>query len=129
MLDHLIFNKLKWYNVADNAEKMTINGKNWIALPTKITVKSDAIANTLSGSVYRLTNDATLSVKGILNGQYIASGEIEVQSYSSDTEKINAIFTVDKSDIKNVIWGVTALLSQLWQRLRHAFTSRNEVRA
>lgn len=105
MLDYLIFNKLKWFNVADNAEKMTINGKNWIALPTKITVKSDAIANTLSGSVYRLTNDATLSVKGILNGQYIASGEIEVQSYSSDTEKINAIFTVDKSDIKNVIWG------------------------
>lgn len=129
MLDHLIFNKLKWFNVDTSKNSATINGKNWIALPTEITVKSDAIANTLSGSVYRLVNDATLSVKGILNGQYIASGEIEVQSYSSDTEKINAIFTVDKSDIKNVIWGGKTLLSQLWQRLRHAFTSRNEVRA
>lgn len=42
MLKEIIFNKLKWFNVDDNAKKMTANGKNWIAMPSKIIVHKGA---------------------------------------------------------------------------------------
>lgn len=37
-IDHLVFNKLKWFNVADNADSVTANGRNFYALPSKIKV-------------------------------------------------------------------------------------------
>ena len=42
MLSHMLFNRLKWWNVDDNADKATINGRDYIATPKKIRVPAGA---------------------------------------------------------------------------------------
>jgi hypothetical protein len=42
-IDHIIFNNLKWFNVADDANEVTINHKNWTAHPASVTVKDQAM--------------------------------------------------------------------------------------
>ena len=47
MLDHLILNKLKWFNIGDNADTITANGKTWTAHPASIVVADEALIETL----------------------------------------------------------------------------------
>lgn len=35
-IDHLVFNKLKWFNIDDNSQQITANGKKWGAYPTSV---------------------------------------------------------------------------------------------
>lgn len=58
-IDHLIFNKLKWFNVADNASFVTANGKKYYAVPSKITIKQGTSLTYPS----RGTEDATITRK------------------------------------------------------------------
>lgn len=41
MLDHMLFNKLKWFNIADNSDQVNANGKRYVAFPPTVTVKED----------------------------------------------------------------------------------------
>lgn len=36
-VDHLIFNKLKWFNIPENATQMTAGNRNFLAVPTSVT--------------------------------------------------------------------------------------------
>ena len=47
--DHLVFNRLKWFNVADNADNITANGRNFYALPSKIKLTKSAHLWTVMG--------------------------------------------------------------------------------
>jgi hypothetical protein len=40
-VDHIIFNNLKWFNVADNADSVKANGRSFYALPSKIKLTKD----------------------------------------------------------------------------------------
>ena len=42
-IDHLIFNSLKWFNVADNADSVKANGRNFYALPSKVKLTKNTI--------------------------------------------------------------------------------------
>ncbi|RVU70423.1 hypothetical protein EJK17_07890 [Lactobacillus xujianguonis] len=44
MLDHLIFNNLKWWNVDLNKASQSIGGKQLFVLPPKITINSNTSA-------------------------------------------------------------------------------------
>ena len=35
-IDHMLFNKLKWFNVADNSEVVQANDKRYVAIPAKV---------------------------------------------------------------------------------------------
>ena len=35
-IDHILFNKLKWFNVADNSEVVQANDKRYVAIPAKV---------------------------------------------------------------------------------------------
>ena len=41
-VDHILFNKLKWFNVADNADSINANGRSFYALPSKIKLTKDS---------------------------------------------------------------------------------------
>lgn len=47
MLDHLLLNKLKWFNIGDNTDQITANGKTWTAHPASIVVADEALIETL----------------------------------------------------------------------------------
>jgi hypothetical protein len=35
-VDHILFNKLKWFNINDDSQQITANGKKWGAYPTSV---------------------------------------------------------------------------------------------
>ena len=35
-IDHILFNKLKWFNVADNSEVVQANNKRYVKIPSKV---------------------------------------------------------------------------------------------
>lgn len=41
MLDHLLFNSQKWFNISNNDNQITANGKRYVAFPPKVTFKDD----------------------------------------------------------------------------------------
>lgn len=108
MIDHLIFNKLKWFNVADNADNATANGKKYYAVPSKITIKqgtdilypsqgSDHSFNTAT-----LQDDVEVECIAANDKYYFFTGSVEKWGYyfSEDT----SVGVVLKSDCKNIVW-------------------------
>lgn len=137
-IDHLVFNKQNWYNVADNADSVTANNKAFLAMPTKITVP-DGFRVNLDTSMYayndadgfRLRDDHTAQVVAVGKYDYILHPQ---QMWNSDTYRDNsedgrsngyykyiAWLKVPKNQAKNVKWGGKALLSHVYQWFRDAF--------
>lgn len=92
-IDHLVFNKLKWFNVADNADNVQANGKNYKAIPsqvkvpahTEITLLNDA--GTASTRFEKYANkDTILNCVGVVNNYYCCTGEITLDQYGSPNE-------------------------------------------
>ena len=121
-VDHMLFNKLKWFNVADNADSVTANNKAFLAMPTEITVPDCFLVN-LDSSMYeyndadgfRLRDDHTAKVVAVGENDYILHPQ---QEWNSDTYRDNsedgrshgyykyiAWLKVPKTQAKNVKWG------------------------
>lgn len=121
-IDHLIFNRSKWFNVADNASSVTANGKKYYAIPTQVTVPNGFRVN-LDSSMYEyndedgfcLRDDHTAKVVAVGKDDYILHPQ---QSWNSDTYRDNsedgrsdgyykyiAWLKVPKNQAKNVKWG------------------------
>lgn len=129
MLDHLIFNKLKWFNIKDNAETMQANGKKYVAVPTSFTVKRGSyVLNGPTSQVNAMvltdtevdccgaSDDVYFFATGILLGSDFTSGQ--GVSYNSEHPGV-----IRKSDVKNVIWGGKSLLFAVISMVKYAFTS------
>lgn len=120
-IDHLVFNRLKWFNVADNADSVTANNKEFLAIPTEITVP-DGFQVNLDTSMYayndndsfRLRDDHTAKVVAVGEDDYIVHPQ---QYWNSDTYrdkyedgrsdgyyKYIAWLKVPKNQAKNVKW-------------------------
>lgn len=120
-IDHLIFNRSKWFNVADNASSVTANGKKYYAIPTQVTVPNGFRVN-LDSSMYEyndedgfcLRDDHTAKVVAVGKDDYILHPQ---QSWNSDTYRDNsedrrsdgyykyiAWLKVPKTQAKNVVW-------------------------
>lgn len=114
-IDHMLFNKLKWFNVADNADNVTANGKKYYAFPSKITIKQGTpLTYPTRGTVdatmaARLKKDLQVDCVGANANHYFFVADI----YDSDTYGIHYGFKekegcvvgeVLKSNCKNVVW-------------------------
>lgn len=109
MLDHLIFNKLKWFNVADNAQSTTINGRKYLACPKSFVFKdSDNSMEQENGNPYTtclgISRDNEMWYRD-------ASGQFSAVSMTS-------------SDVKNINWGGNSPLSHVYQWFRALVTRR-----
>ena len=152
MLDHMIFNKLKWFNIADNADSVTANGKNYSAVPKKITIKQGTMIFSDSlkfGSAIGddsvnvfVNNDCEVDCVGASGDYYFFTGDVPAKSFASLVGSNNpSYFTfampnennygsysvhypgyVRKSDVKNVIWGGKKLLHTIASMAKRAFT-------
>ena len=77
MLDHLIFNKLKWFNVADNASSVTANGKKYYAIPTQVTVPKGTILYLMDDTVNEFKQHGVVAQDGTCKvGAFILKGQL-----------------------------------------------------
>lgn len=112
MLDHLIFNKLKWFNVADNASSVTANGKKYYAVPSKITIKKGtSITYPIQGAQWtdltgKLQEDLEVNCVGANDNHYFFVGAINDSSiyYTFWEGEGYGVGEVLKSDCKNIVW-------------------------
>lgn len=130
MIDHMLFNVKKWFNVDDSQTQITANGKRWLAMPTKVVIKSGANINQVHGITSQLVSETTFSVVGYFNEYdnvypYLLHGTY-TSKYLDNTETNTATVQVDKEDVKKVIWGGKTFLSHVWKAFKRMLT-RNGV--
>lgn len=104
-ISHLIFNRLKWFNVAENADNVTANGRSFYALPSKIKLTKDSATWTVNGGSlpYALNSGQVLDVIGAYKNTYNENGKKRyIVSYSDSNN--DYILSVSESDC-TPIWG------------------------
>ena len=90
MIDHLLFNKLKWFNVADNGE-VKMNGETrYTGVPTKYL--GNRVKSTLNDSDTGLSLGTTGTVVGVTG--YIITPNVSVNdsAVKSGIKQLNDIF-------------------------------------
>lgn len=115
-IDHMLFNKLKWFNVADNADNVKANGRSFYALPSKIklTNESTTIWEIHGGALpFTFNSGQVFDVLGAYKNTYNEQGKKRyIVSYSHSNQ--DYILSVSESDC-TPIWGGKAPLSHLCQ--------------
>ena len=141
MLDHMIFNKLKWFNIGDNANEITANGKTWTAHPTSIVIADetplesfDGPANIASGDNWYSLGQQTVKCLAKTGNSYAICGPIKVYRGNNVDDQYTYAFElaiVDKMHVpklgnQSVIsenWGGKSLLFAVTSMVEYAFTS------
>ncbi len=106
-IDHLIFNRLKWFNVTDNADSIKANGRSFYALPSKVKLTNDS--TTLwtihgSGLSHTFGSGKVFDVLGAYKNTYNEQGKKRyIISYSYSNQ--DYILSVSENDC-TPIWGV-----------------------
>ena len=105
-IDHLVFNSLKWFNVTDNADNITANGRSFYALPSKIKLTKDsALVWVVMGvnSPGAFVSGIVFDVIGFYLNTYNEGGKKRyIVSYSESGS--DYILSVSESDC-TPIWG------------------------
>lgn len=134
-IDHILFNKLKWFNVADNADSVTANGKNYIALPASFTLpKGTHVSDGDHEGGMNTSRDCEVTCVGSSDDFYYFCGKIFTDWNGLDSEldidnpkdvensvTFERPWFVRKSKVTNVKWGGKALLSHLYQWFRNLY--------
>ena len=135
MLDHMIFNKLKWFNIADNADSVTANGKKYVSMPKSFTIKKGANLGYLGVNQYEsyAYEDTNVTCVGSSNDHYYFIGNVKICDTPGSDYAVPHNFSmnqissqpgfVSKADTKNVIWGGKNLLHTIASMVEYAFTS------
>ena len=116
MLSHMLFNRLKWWNVDDNADKATINGRDYIATPKKIRVPARAQVY-IGSETYYASEDQTIDILGkTTNDKYV----FDPHKFDADGVSLGDGYDYGIINCKDAtpIWGGKRLLSHVYQALR-----------
>lgn len=111
-VDHLIFNKLKWFNVADDANEVTINHKIWTAHPASVTVKDESVLiywNNDDYSTYtydfKLDGQQDFKCIGKAGDVYIVSGYFETYDAQFEKHAFNS---------ESVVFAKDSIIAEHW---------------
>ena len=120
-LSYLLFNKLKWFNIADNAQSATVNGRKYIAIPESGTVPSGTlIRDRYTGTSYTSSADTDVEIEAyFLDGTFLAKGVFSTVGAASILEAY-----VGHSNLKNPKWGGRTYLTHWYQRLKALITRK-----
>lgn len=123
MLDHMLFNKLKWFNIANNATTIQANGKKWRAYPQTITVDGSCNFTIASGGgqIQHDGPDDTYTCLGSFDGHYVVNG------HAGEIEGHYGLLLVPEDYVASVNWGGKTHTIGLYQRLRSLFYPCREV--
>ena len=110
MLDHLIFNKLKWFSISDNQETVNTGGRQFYAIPKSFTIKAGTYIdsdfpqiNEKTGSL-KTVNDTECECFGTDGYNYLIGKSVLVEAGVLPFSP-NCLGKVKKADVKNVKWG------------------------
>lgn len=139
-IDHLVFNKQNWFNVADNDDSVKANNKDYVALPTSFTLpKGTHVSDGYHQGGMNISRDCEVTCVGSSDDFYYFCGKI-----FTDWSGLNSELDIDnpkdvensgtferpwfvrKSKVTNVKWGGKHLLSHLYRAFR-AITARMAV--
>lgn len=99
-IDHLVFNKLKWFNVTDNADSVKANGRSFYALPSKIKLtKDNAYLGVVNGGapLHSFSIGYVFDVLGAYKNTYNEQDKKRyIVSYSDSNEEY--IWSVSEND-------------------------------
>ena len=122
MLDHMIFNKLKWFNIGDNANEITANGKKWTAHPTSIVIADgtplesfDGPAGLASGDNWYSLGQQTVKCLAKTGNSYAICGPIKVYRGNYVDDQYTYAFElaiVDKMNVPEP--GKRSVISENW---------------
>lgn len=119
---YLKFNRLDWFNIADNADNITANGRSFYALPSKIKLTNDGVTlETVKGGAlpYIFNSGQVFDVLGAYKNTYNENGKKRyIVSYSNSNR--DYILSVSESDC-TPIWGGKRLLNHLYQWFRNLY--------
>ena len=87
-IDHLVFNRLKWFNVADNADSVTANGKDYEAVPQQVKIPKNTKINLFNSfnsmniqTEKYVASDTVLNCIGVIGKNYCCSGKITLNEH------------------------------------------------
>ena len=100
-VDHILFNNLKWFNVADNADSVKANGRSFYALPSKIKLTKDSsnvwVVMGVSAPGLSFVSGAVFDVLGAYKNTYNEQGKKRYIVSWSDSGTVY-ILSVPESD-------------------------------
>lgn len=114
-IDHLVFNRLKWFNVADNADNITANGRNYVAIPKQVTIPSGTGVwgdNEMRSYQYQINTDTICNIVGKTQFMWASNTNPKTVDCYVTLDKIigdnnnNRTYFIPVSSVKNVKWGV-----------------------
>lgn len=127
MIDHLIFNKLKWFNVTDNADQVSANGRNYVAIPKQVTIPSGTSVwadYEMRSYDYSINTDTTCNIVGKTQFMWAGNTNPKTVDCYVTLDKItgvgndNVTYFIPVSSVKNVKWGGKAFLNAVTSMLR-----------
>lgn len=118
VLDHLLYNKQKWFHLTDS-DSQTIDGKQYFKAPKQ--VKINEVGDVVAFGDSTPVEDATYSVVGAGTDWYIVYGPVRQASETNITYG-NLVFLKSKV---TPIWG--GKLALLYARLKACFAARRAV--
>ena len=108
-IDHLIFNKQNWFNVADDANEVTINHKIWTAHPASVTVKDESVVwdfgNNQSGLDLKLSGQQDFKCIGKAGNVYVVSGYFKTYDQTNDDNDFNS---------ESVVFAKDSIIAEHW---------------
>ena len=137
MVDHLIFNKLKWFNVADNADQVSANGRNYVAIPKQVTIPSGTSVwgdYEMRSYDYLINTDTTCNIVGKTQFMWAGNTSPKTVDCYVTLDKItgagndNMTYFIPVSSVKNVKWGGNSPLSRLYQAFKLLLCSKEVLR-
>lgn len=132
MLDHMIFNKLKWFNVVDNADQVSANGRNYVAIPKQVTIPGGTSVwgdYEMRSYDYSINTDTTCNIVGKTQFMWAGNTNPKTVDCYVTLDKItgvgndNMTYFIPVSSVKNVKWGGKKLLHTIASMVEYAFTS------
>lgn len=135
MLGQLIFNKLKWFPFADNTDTVQASGKNFLAVPAKITIRKGGELSPWGSyqSNFYAEEDTEVQCVGrgpqgyffvgriTANDNRDLSGVSQITNWGIDQVSTSPGF-IHNADVKNVVWGGKSLLHTIASMVEYAFT-------
>lgn len=106
MLDYLILNAKKYFEIDDNAEQIKANGKTWSSHPAAVTVRQGGVIGGANGSAISI-NRSTFKCVGMAKNCYAITGTANRYGHWDDLPDTFPIdlACVSASDIESANWG------------------------
>jgi hypothetical protein len=138
-VDHILFNNLKWFNIADNSEVVQANDKRYVAIPAKVQFNTSYnFEPGVDSPVYSKVKWSYPDVQSLQGIYAFSQGEqatcigtdgdyyVLKDVYNHDSTVEGNLVAAVKKDLLSPIWGGKHLLSHLYRAFR-AITARMAV--